>query len=60
MSEIAHNPFAVQTPEDMHAQEVVDLFVPDFSDFHKIPLAGHAFLNGSRGGGDFLNPIAKV
>ena len=61
MSEIARNPFAVQTPEDMHAQEVVDLFVPDFSDFHKIPLAGHAFLNGSRGSGKsmifrFLEP----
>ena len=61
MSEIAHNPFAVQTPEDLHAQEVVDLFVPDFSDFHKIPLVGHAFLNGSRGSGKsmifrFLEP----
>lgn len=61
MSEIAQNPFAVQTPEDLDAQEVVDLFVPDFSDFHKIPLGGHAFLNGSRGSGKsmifrFLEP----
>jgi hypothetical protein len=55
------NPFAVQTPEDVDAQDVVTLFVQDYSDFHKIPKVGHTFLNGSRGSGKsmifrFLEP----
>lgn len=61
MNTFINNPFTVHTPEDMEAQEVVRLFVPDFSDYHKIPLEGHAFLNGSRGSGKsmifrFLEP----
>lgn len=46
-----NNPFAVQTPEELSAQDVVNLFVEDFSDFYKIPKAGHTFLNGARGSG---------
>ncbi len=45
------NPFAVQTPEDIEAADVVSLFVEEFTDFHKIPKIGHTFLNGSRGSG---------
>jgi hypothetical protein len=45
------NPFSVQTPEDIKASEVVDLFVDVFSDFHNVPHRGHTFLNGPRGSG---------
>lgn len=45
------NPFAVQTPEDIQAKDVVTLFVEEYTDFHKIPKVGHTFLNGSRGSG---------
>lgn len=57
----ATNPFSVQTPEDIPAQEVVSLFVDVFGDFHHIPHAGHTFLHGPRGSGKsmmfrFLEP----
>jgi len=45
------NPFGVQTPEDIQAPEVVDLFVDVFSDFYNVPNPGHTFLNGPRGSG---------
>jgi len=55
------NPFAVQTPEDIPAKDVVSLFVDVFSDFYHIPHPGHTFLNGPRGSGKtmmfrFLEP----
>lgn len=55
------NPFSVQTPEDIPAEEVLSLFVDVFSDFHHIPNPGHTFLNGPRGSGKsmmfrFLEP----
>jgi len=43
------NPFSVQTPEDIKAAEVVDLFVDVFGDFYNIPNQGHTFLHGPRG-----------
>jgi len=55
------NPFAVQTPEDIPAKEVVSLFVDVFGDFYHIPHPGHTFLHGPRGSGKsmifrFLEP----
>ncbi|MDO7877356.1 hypothetical protein Q5H93_21605 [Hymenobacter sp. ASUV-10] len=45
------NPFAVQTPEDISAQEAFDLFVDVFTDFNQVRLPGHTFLHGPRGSG---------
>lgn len=45
------NPFSVQTPEDISAEDVAELFVDVFSDFYNIPNAGHTFLHGPRGSG---------
>lgn len=55
------NPFAVQTPEDISARDIVDLFVDVFTDFYNIPHIGHTFLHGPRGSGKsmmfrFLEP----
>jgi hypothetical protein len=51
MNEEIKNPFAVQTPEDLSAEDVVSLFVDVFGDFYHIPNPGHTFLNGHRGCG---------
>src|ERR1700683_3073524 len=48
---LRENPFAVQTPEDIAAREVADLFVDVFTDFYHIPSIGHTFLHGPRGSG---------
>lgn len=45
-----HNPFAVQTPESMTPQEVVDLFEP-VPDVDAINQPGHTFIHGQRGSG---------
>lgn len=45
------NPFEVNTPEGISAQDAYDLFVDVFSDFYQVPMKGHTFLNGSRGSG---------
>lgn len=45
------NPFAVQTPEDISAGDIVSLFVDVFNDFYNIPKPGHTFLHGPRGSG---------
>ena len=45
------NPFAVQTPEDISAEDVQSLFVDVFTDFFKIRETGHSMLNGPRGCG---------
>jgi hypothetical protein len=49
-SEIAINPFAVKTPENLSAEELVDLFVP-YPEFENLQVGGHQFLNGHRGSG---------
>ena len=51
MSEFFKNPFAVQTPEDLAAEDAVSLFVDVFTDFFHVPNPGHTFLNGHRGCG---------
>lgn len=45
------NPFTVQTPEDITAEDTLSLFVNVFSDFHRVPYAEHCFLHGPRGSG---------
>ncbi|MGO9269007.1 MAG: hypothetical protein ACLQOO_01900 [Terriglobia bacterium] len=50
-SVLQSNPFAVQTPEDISAEETVELFVDVFSDFYNIPNPGHTFVHGPRGSG---------
>lgn len=55
------NPFAVQTPEDIRAEDVITLFVNVFTDFHRVPFPEHCFLHGPRGSGKsmmfrFLQP----
>lgn len=49
-SEIGVNPFSVKTPENLLAEEVVDLFVP-YAEFENLQVSGHQFLNGHRGSG---------
>ena len=62
---LQENPFSVQTPEDIRATEVIDLFVDVFSDFYNVPTTGHTFLNGPRGSGKsmmfrFLEPDCQL
>src|SRR4051794_23277758 len=45
------NPFSVQSPEEISAEDMQDLFVGGFSDYEKVPLVGHTFLHGPRGCG---------
>lgn len=49
-SEILANPFAVKTPENLSAEEIVELFVP-YPEFNNLQVSGHQFLNGHRGSG---------
>jgi hypothetical protein len=51
MGESFSNPFAVQTPEDVSAEDIASLFVDVFTDFPKILKPGHTFLDGHRGSG---------
>jgi hypothetical protein len=46
-----HNPFQFKHPDDTSPQDVIDLFVPFFSDYFNIPEIGHTFINGPRGSG---------
>ena len=49
-TEIAANPFAVKTPENLTAKELVDLFVP-YPEFSNLQISGNQFLHGHRGSG---------
>lgn len=51
MDALEQNPFSVQTPEAMSAQDIVDLFVDFFSKFFNVEKPGHTFLHGPRGSG---------
>jgi hypothetical protein len=50
-SDLAKNPFSVQSPEHIVADDVISLFVEDFADFHQVLRTGHTFLHGARGSG---------
>ena len=45
------NPFQVKVPDEISADDVVDLFVDVFADFNQVLEKGHTFLNGHRGSG---------
>src|SRR5690606_15795901 len=45
------NPFEVNTPEGISAEDAHELFVDVFTDFYQVNKIGHAFLNGPRGSG---------
>jgi hypothetical protein len=47
----ASNPFAVQTPEAISAEDVIFLFVDVFTEFYNVLKPGHTFLHGPRGSG---------
>lgn len=50
--DLRQNPFQVRTPEDMHPEDVVTLFVEkDFAPYYKLQQYGHAMLVGPRGCG---------
>ncbi len=49
METVSKNPFQITTPEDLTAEETVNLFVDVFTDFQKIIDPGHVFLIGPRG-----------
>ena len=46
-----NNPFEVNTPEGISAEDAHELFVDVFTDFYQVNKVGHAFLNGPRGSG---------
>ncbi len=49
-SELKANPFSVKTPENLTAEEIVNLFVP-YPEYENLQVSGHQFLNGHRGSG---------
>src|SRR5262245_6891534 len=48
---VQSNPFVVESPEVLSAQETVDLFVEDFTDIDTVKQRKHTFIWGSRGSG---------
>ncbi len=64
-SDLTKNPFSVQSPEHIAADDVISLFVEDFADFHQVLRTGHTFLHGARGSGKsmifrYLEPDCQV
>ncbi|WP_174801458.1 hypothetical protein [Martelella limonii] len=58
---MTHNPFDVQTPENLSTSDMSDLFVQSDSDYLQVEKAGHTFISGPRGAGKsmyfrFLEP----
>lgn len=51
MSKLENNPFWVQTPESIPANEAMQLFVDLFTEFGEVESAGHSFISGPRGSG---------
>lgn len=45
------NPFEYKNPDAIPSEDIIDLFVPVFSEYYNIPLVGHTFVNGARGAG---------
>lgn len=59
------NPFVVESPEKLSAQELVDLFVQDYTKIEALKEMKHTFLWGSRGSGKsmmlrFLDPQCQA
>jgi len=47
----ASNPFAVESPEKLTAEQLVQLFVSDYTDINTVKQRKHTFIWGSRGSG---------
>ena len=47
----SRNPFSVQTPEEISADDAYNLFVNVFTDFPTLLQPGHMFIHGPRGSG---------
>lgn len=45
------SPFEFSSPEAMSAEDVLDLFVPVFSEYLNVPNIGHTYIHGPRGSG---------
>lgn len=45
------SPFEYTSPEAIPAKDIIDLFVPVFSEYLNVPNVGHTFINGPRGSG---------
>ena len=59
------NPFAVQTPDTLTSDDMVDLFVQEFTCFSKVEESGHAIIFGPRGTGKssilrFMEPDCQM
>ncbi len=59
------NPFEYKFPDETAPKDVIDLFVPVFSDYFSVPEIGHTFINGARGCGKsmmfrFMRPDCQV
>ena len=48
---MSNNPFLTPTPENITANEMVKLFVPEFKDFHAVKSNFHTIISGPRGTG---------
>lgn len=51
MNKDGKNPFQIKTPEALTAEETVNLFVDEYTEFPKIKAEGHTFIIGPRGTG---------
>lgn len=65
MMNLLSNPFAVQTPEHLKADEVVSLFVSELTDYWQILNRSHTLIYGPRGAGKsmifrFMEPDCQV
>lgn len=50
-SSISENPFVVESPEKLTPQQIVDLFVPNYTDIETVKQRKHTFIWGARGSG---------
>lgn len=59
------SPFEYTTPDAIPAKDIIDLFVPVFSEYFNVPSAGHTFINGPRGCGKsmmfrYMSPECQI
>lgn len=65
MEALSRNPFAVQTPEHLAADDVISLFVSELTDYWQILNQSHTLIYGPRGAGKsmifrFMEPDCQV
>src|SRR5688572_10717428 len=59
------NPFVVESPEKLEPHEIVELFVPQFTEIETIKQRKHTFIWGARGSGKsmmlrYLEPRCQI